>query len=399
MCFDPKIAIQHFYITTLNDFLIMFRHYFAIFALALPVLALADTIPGQALVDFEAGSDGNVVTAALLGSGTKGKTWNGWQTLSNPGSQTVGATPNLIISSGASYQLYTPANISGTVYPGTGTRGLRETMAADNAAQITFPAPGYMLSVGFYFRFNGPQINYSPRDVFGMRSDPSGNYQFLQIYDGPQPYFHTHWQPYGGSDNGIGNNINFNRNQWYWVTMCHVGGGGTFKISFYDPSNNYSLVGTSTAAVSSGTLGCTTIQAGCVKYSSGGTQSVDFDNIIINTNGVFPLGPGSGSISSNNLPPVVVASATPTSGAAPLTVVFSSVGSHDPEGAALSYNWSFGDGTTSTSANPSHIYDSEQTTYSAQLSVSDGTNVVSSSILTITPLLTAPSGLRVISTN
>ena len=39
-----------------------------------------------------------------------------------------------------------------------------------------------------------------------------------------------------------------------------------------------------------------------------------------------------------------------------MTVSFSSAGSADPEGAPLSYLWGFGDGTTSTVANPSHTY-------------------------------------------
>ena len=44
-----------------------------------------------------------------------------------------------------------------------------------------------------------------------------------------------------------------------------------------------------------------------------------------------------------NLPPTAVISATPTSGPAPLTVNFSSVGSSDPNGDVLSYSWDFGD--------------------------------------------------------
>ena len=47
---------------------------------------------------------------------------------------------------------------------------------------------------------------------------------------------------------------------------------------------------------------------------------------------------------------------TPTSGAAPLTVNFSSAGSPIPKGSRSRYSWTFGDGTTSTAANPSHTY-------------------------------------------
>ena len=60
----------------------------------------------------------------------------------------------------------------------------------------------------------------------------------------------------------------------------------------------------------------------------------------------------------SNQAPVVSASANPTSGSTPLNVAFSSSGSSDPEGQALTYSWNFGDGQTSTAANPSHTYTS-----------------------------------------
>ncbi|MBX7265218.1 ThuA domain-containing protein [Micromonospora sp. Llam7] len=68
--------------------------------------------------------------------------------------------------------------------------------------------------------------------------------------------------------------------------------------------------------------------------------------------------------------PIAVASAEPTSGAAPLTVAFSSAGSRDPDGGALTFAWAFGDGETSTEANPSHTYTSAGN-YTAQLTVTN----------------------------
>ncbi|BCJ47403.1 glycosyl hydrolase [Actinoplanes ianthinogenes] len=75
-------------------------------------------------------------------------------------------------------------------------------------------------------------------------------------------------------------------------------------------------------------------------------------------------------VGGGNKAPTAVASADKTSGQAPLTVNFSSAGSSDPEGGALSYAWKFGDGATSTAANPAHTYASNGT-YNVTLTVTD----------------------------
>jgi glucose/arabinose dehydrogenase len=99
---------------------------------------------------------------------------------------------------------------------------------------------------------------------------------------------------------------------------------------------------------------------------------------------------------NGNAPPIASASATPTTGAPPLQVSFSSAGSSDPESAALSYSWTFGDGGVSTSANPSHTYAAEGT-YTARLAVSDGVNTTFAAPMQITvgrpptPTITAPA--------
>jgi PKD repeat protein len=51
-------------------------------------------------------------------------------------------------------------------------------------------------------------------------------------------------------------------------------------------------------------------------------------------------------------------------------IIFSSVGSFDPDGGSLSYLWDFGDNNQSFDANPSHVY-SEKGDYSVSLTVMD----------------------------
>ncbi|MBM0231298.1 ThuA domain-containing protein [Micromonospora sp. STR1_7] len=88
--------------------------------------------------------------------------------------------------------------------------------------------------------------------------------------------------------------------------------------------------------------------------------------------------------------PIAKATGTPTSGSAPLTVQFSSAGTADPDpGNTLSYQWTFGDGTTSTAANPSHVYTANGN-YTAQLKVTDNTGKTGFANVQITVGNTAP---------
>ncbi|MGI5185979.1 carbohydrate-binding protein [Dactylosporangium sp. CA-152071] len=90
-----------------------------------------------------------------------------------------------------------------------------------------------------------------------------------------------------------------------------------------------------------------------------------------------------------NRAPVAVAAANPTSGPAPLTVNFSSAGSNDPEGQALTYSWAFGDGTTSTAANPTKTY-ATAGTYTATLTVRDPQGATGSASVRVSAGNTAP---------
>jgi glucose/arabinose dehydrogenase/single-stranded DNA-binding protein len=79
------------------------------------------------------------------------------------------------------------------------------------------------------------------------------------------------------------------------------------------------------------------------------------------------------SYNTTSHPPTAVASASTTQGVQPLQVQFSSAGSSDPDGNPLTFQWDFGDGTTSASANPVKTF-STRGVYTVRLTVSDGVN-------------------------
>ncbi len=96
---------------------------------------------------------------------------------------------------------------------------------------------------------------------------------------------------------------------------------------------------------------------------------------------------------STNRAPTAVADATPTTGAAPLTVSFDGTGSSDPDGDTLTYAWDLdGDGAfdDSTAAQPTYTY-TTQGTHSASLRVTDPEGASDSDSVTITVGNTPPT--------
>ncbi|WUQ64629.1 PQQ-dependent sugar dehydrogenase [Streptomyces canus] len=87
--------------------------------------------------------------------------------------------------------------------------------------------------------------------------------------------------------------------------------------------------------------------------------------------------------------PVAQAAADRTSGQAPLRVRFSSEGTSDQDGDALTYSWNFGDGGTSTAANPAHTY-RKNGTYTATLTAKDTSGRTGSASVQIVVGNTAP---------
>lgn len=84
-----------------------------------------------------------------------------------------------------------------------------------------------------------------------------------------------------------------------------------------------------------------------------------------------------------NRQPTAVLNVSSDSGAVPLTVTFDGTSSSDPDGNTLSYFYTFGDGTSSSSTKPTHTY-TNAGRYNASLVVTDGaggTSIVSTAIV------------------
>jgi glucose/arabinose dehydrogenase len=86
---------------------------------------------------------------------------------------------------------------------------------------------------------------------------------------------------------------------------------------------------------------------------------------------------------SDNQVPTAVMNVGQSIGNAPATVTFNAVGSSDPDGDSLSYQWTFGDGAVGTGVTTSHTY-TQNGIYTAFLTVNDGKGGTAQTSRTIT---------------
>lgn len=290
---------------------------------------MADVITVSTLLDFETGSNGTEVTDSVADAASQGDDWTGWETTDDPNAETPGATPNLTISTSANFSIYTPFAIGGTRYGLPGSRGMRCTSEQNGAIQTTITG-GTRTSIGTYIRFNN--TGSSQRDLIMLRSSEVA--QFVILINGSPPAIQVHQ----GAGSLFGNSVNITYDEWYYITFKFAFGGQDIECNVYDPSDGYSLVGTSSVTRGGGgTDGVSVVQFGAVKYfeGSGASLTVDYDNFSISPTGTFPLGPGGGPtnwVSATGAATwAASASVTPLSGAAcaSISTMNSSVGAFE----------------------------------------------------------------------
>jgi len=92
-----------------------------------------------------------------------------------------------------------------------------------------------------------------------------------------------------------------------------------------------------------------------------------------------------------NQPPVAGATATPSAGTAPLSVVFDGSTSTDADGSIVTYAWTFGDGGSATGVTANHTYPTAGS-YTARLTVTDNQSATGTTpiAITVNPGATVP---------
>ncbi len=110
--------------------------------------------------------------------------------------------------------------------------------------------------------------------------------------------------------------------------------------------------------------------------------------------------------SGSNQPPVAVASGVPTSAVVPLIVSFDSIGSDDPDGTIVAYDWDFGDGENASGPSVNHTYQNAGN-FTATLTVTDNDGASDTDTVAITvnedtlatPVLSGSANRRTVTLN
>ena len=165
-----------------------------------------------------------------------------------------------------------------------------------------------------------------------------------------------------------------NDNQWHTLTCVLTSSSVTMYVDGVFRNRKNGATGTINNTIPmtvGGKINCDQIEITC-DYFSG---QIDYIEI---TKG------------QTNVPPI----ASFTSACTDLECAFSSAGSTDPDGSVASRQWAFGDGGTSTQANPTHAY-AEAGAYQVTLTVTDNggkTSSVTRSVIAQDPPVASPIG-------
>jgi len=284
-------------------------------------LSFAD-IQGESFIDFETGSTGDLLTSTMAANCTHRNigTWEIREGAAGGGETLVSSSTHLFISTNGAHPIYTPVYVGTTTYSAAGTRGIWADWSSNSQVRLQLPGRWYPnLSVGFFFRYRATvPLTTSTHDLVNLKDSGRGVYAVLQMTSsygraylpaGNTPIIHFHSNQmstftYNGYNftGGWGVPVEVVPDHWYWITMNFAPPGSRAQFNVYDAENSYSLVGISWGDIVPGSysdFAVNQVWFGSFKYSfDDPSQGCYYDNIVISTSGVFPLGPGGGGIPS-----------------------------------------------------------------------------------------------------
>jgi IPT/TIG domain-containing protein len=230
--------------------------------------------------DFENGSNGNAVTAAILNAGTHGAGVNQW---------TVDAGAFTVCTSGSFPTYLSTTVIGGSTYPaGEGTRGICFNLQDGGEALETIDNPTVTLYVNVNLGaiasvYSNPVIigDFGVDDA-GFTINSSGQLEIECPFASPEDY------PISGSNQAQPNTT-------YGIWLQYVAGGRhTIKI-YSNPVTNPQLIGSSSCPAQ-GTHNATTLGFGDFHGGASGTATIrEFDSLLwdVSGNGITVVPTGS----------------------------------------------------------------------------------------------------------
>jgi len=234
---------------------------------------------------------------------------------------------------------------------------MREKICPTTTAQLTTGETNF-IGDG-YFEFNSSAQNRIDYPAWDYSASDLGNTVSIRI----------------GYANGTGENVYMD---------AYVNGKLVSEALEFPPTSSWSdwqeiaLSGDFRRSVSLSLVATTSINLPLIDaITVGWTQECAFDCLSGgisyspgNTDGTNCLAPVPGLPSEENQAPIAMLD-TYIDDATPQTIYFKGLGSLDPNGDELQYQWDFGDGTESSEGNVRHTYTSPGV-YTVSLSVSDG---------------------------
>jgi uncharacterized repeat protein (TIGR03803 family) len=291
------------------------------------------------------------------------------------------------------------SNGGGTIFS-IGTNGANFTTlyAFTNGSDGSFPAGGLMLSgntlygtaeeggtngVGTVFSLLANGTGFTPLYSFSGAED--GSYPRAELVLSGNTLYGTALE--GGSA-GVGTVFALGVNILQF-TATPTSGAAALTVYFSSPDVDSFGNAITDWNWTFGDGATSTEQNPVHTYAAAGTF---FPGLLVTNSNGLPISETGPSITVTP-PTTVLFTANPTTGLAPLTVSFAAAGADNAGNPISSWNWTFGDGASSTSQNPSHTYTNAGRFFPALLA----TNVLGNSLAGLGPVLITATNTAVYS--